>query len=638
MRFPPSFLDEIRARIPVSDVVRQRVALKKQGREWRGLSPFNKEKTPSFFVNDQKGFYHDFSSGKSGDQFTFLVDVEGLSFPEAVERLAQMAGLPLPKSSPEAEATEQKRKSLYEVVELAAKFFESQFAGRAGTDAREYAARRSLKPETLREFRIGYAPSNRFALKEYLGSQGISVEDMIEAGLLVAGDDIAIPYDRFRDRLIIPIHDFRGRVIAFGGRALATDAQAKYLNSPETTLFHKGSIVFNFHRARMPAHETGSVVVVEGYLDAIALYQAGLQAVVASMGTSFTEEQTQTLWKLSDEPIICFDGDRAGIAAAHRAIDRILPELKVGRTFRFAFLPSGKDPDELVNSSGLQAFQNILEGSLPIWDLLWERETAPAKIDTPDGRAVLEKRLYDLVRVIKDPMVGKSYYRHCRIQLSDLFWQHDRSRSKAQSGKVLRGGFVSTEVRVPKEGHRYGIQLILLGLLVEYPEFLEEKRDRMERLELDPHLENFRDKLYDLLIENGDVSVEMIYRELKGDFYKTLDIIHGEPTEKRARGYRLKQRFPIIEVDPPRTFISDCIELFIDMVYVEQAESHSEYIVMLSKTSDDFSVDHERQLLNIRRDIHETRERINTRDSALADEAADLRRVYSPNPKWKVAA
>src|SRR5215210_976103 len=483
MRFPPSFLDEIRARIPVSDVVRQRVALKKQGREWRGLSPFNKEKTPSFFVNDHKGFYHDFSSGKSGDQFTFLVDVEGLSFPEAVERLAQMAGLPLPTSSPEAEATEQKRKSLYEVVELAAKFFESQFAGKVGTTVREYAARRGLKPETLREFRIGYAPANRFALKEYLGSQGIPVEDMIEAGLLVAGDDIPIPYDRFRDRLIIPIHDFRGRVIAFGGRALAADAQAKYLNSPETTLFHKGSIVFNFHRARKPAHESGSVVVVEGYLDAISLYQAGLQAVVASMGTSFTEEQTQTLWKLSDEPIICFDGDRAGIAAAHRAIDRILPELKVGRTFRFAFLPSGKDPDELVNTSGLQAFRSVLEGSLPIWDLLWERETAQAKIDTPDGRAVLEKRLYDLVRVIKDPMIGKSYYRHCRIQLSDLFWQHDRAHSKTRDGQ-----FVRTAVQVPKEGNRYGIQLILLGLLVEHPEFLEEKQDRMERLELDTPL------------------------------------------------------------------------------------------------------------------------------------------------------
>jgi DNA primase len=633
MRFPPSFLDEIRARIPVSDVVRQRVALKKQGREWRGLSPFNKEKTPSFFVNDQKGFYHDFSSGKSGDQFTFLVDVEGLSFPEAVERLAQMAGLPLPTSSPEAEATEQKRKSLYEVVELAAKFFESQFAGKTGTSAREYATRRGLKPETLREFRIGYAPANRFALKEYLGSQGIPLEDMIEAGLLVAGDDIPIPYDRFRDRLIIPIHDFRGRVIAFGGRALAADAQAKYLNSPETALFHKGFIVFNFHRARQPAHETGSVVVVEGYLDAISLYQAGLRAVVASMGTSFTEEQTQTLWKLSDEPIICFDGDRAGIAAAHRAIDRILPELKVGRTFRFAFLPSGKDPDELVNSSGLQAFRNVLEGSLPIWDLLWERETAQAKIDTPDGRAVLEKRLYDLVRVIKDPIVGKSYYRHCRIQLSDLFWQHDRAHSKTRDGQ-----FVRTAVQIPKEGNRYGIQLILLGLLVEHPEFLEEKQDRMERLELDAPLLTFRNALYNLLIVQHDISVELIYRELKTEFYAVLELVHGDHTEKRARGYRLKQRFPIIEIDPPQSFISECIELFIDMIYAEQIEHEIDYEMLFAKSDREVSLEIERRILNLRKEIHTTRERINTRDSALADEATELRRIYKPNPKWRVAA
>jgi DNA primase len=633
MRFPPSFLDEIRARIPVSDVVRQRVALKKQGREWRGLSPFNKEKTPSFFVNDQKGFYHDFSSGKSGDQFTFLVDVEGLSFPEAVERLAQMAGLPLPASSPEAEATEQKRKSLYEIVELAAKFFEAQFAGKTGTSAREYAVRRGLKPETLREFRIGYAPAHRFALKEYLGSQGIPVEDMIEAGLLVAGDDIPVPYDRFRDRLIIPIHDVRGRVIAFGGRALATDAQAKYLNSPETTLFHKGSIVFNFHRARQPAHETGSVVVVEGYLDAISLYQSGLKAVVATMGTSFTEEQTQTLWKLSDEPIICFDGDRAGISAAHRAIDRILPELKVGRTFRFAFLPSGKDPDELVNSSGLQAFRNVLEGSLPIWDLLWERETAKAKIDTPDGRAVLEKRLYDLVRVIKDPIVGKSYYRHCRIQLSDLFWQHDRAHSKMRDGQ-----FVRTEVQVPKEGNRYGIQLILLGLLVEHPEFLEEKQDRMERLELDGPLLTFRNALYNLLIVYQDVSVELIYRELKIEFYAVLESVHGDHTEKRARGYRLKQRFPIIEIDPPQSFISECIELFIDMIYAEQIEHEINYEMLFAKSDREVSLEIERRILNLRKEIHTTRERINSRDSALADEATELRRVYKPNPKWRVAA
>src|SRR5438132_5330424 len=240
MRFSDSFLNEIRARLPVSEVVRRRVALKKQGREWRGLSPFNKEKTPSFFVNDQKGFYHDFSSGKSGNQFTFLMETEGLSFPEAVERLAAMAGLPLAKPTKEAERQEAKRKSLHEVLEAAAKFFEAQFAATIGARARDYAKKRGLSEETIREFRIGLAPNSRFALKEHLRKLGIAVDDMVEAGLLVAGEDIPVPYDRFRDRLTIPIHDWSGRVIAFGGRAISRDAEPKYLNSPETPVFHKG--------------------------------------------------------------------------------------------------------------------------------------------------------------------------------------------------------------------------------------------------------------------------------------------------------------------------------------------------------------------------------------------------------------
>ena len=307
MRFPPSFLDELRARLPVSEVVGSRVKLKKSGREWKGLSPFNKEKTPSFFVNDQKAAWFDFSSGKNGNIFDFLMQTEGVSFPEAVERLAAMAGLPLPQVTPEAEAHEARRKSLYEVVELAAKFFESNLSSRNGAKARGYLADRGVMPATQVEFRIGYASPDRFALKEHLGALGVSNEDMIEAGLLIAGEDIPVPYDRFRDRVIIPIHDQRGRVVAFGGRVLNSDVQPKYLNSPETTLFHKGSVVFNFHRARQPAHNDGSVVVVEGYLDAISIYQAGLKSVVATMGTSFTEEQIQTLWRLSSEPIICFD-------------------------------------------------------------------------------------------------------------------------------------------------------------------------------------------------------------------------------------------------------------------------------------------------------------------------------------------
>src|SRR5882757_8467491 len=275
MRFPPQFLDELRARLPVSDVVGRRVKLKKAGREWKGLSPFNKERSPSFFVNDQKGFYHDFSSGKHGDIFGFVMDTEGVTFPEAVERLAAMAGLAVPKMSAEADAQEHRRRTLHDVMELAAKFFEATLASRAGAKARGYLADRSLDPATQLKFRIGYAPAERFALKEHLGSHGISSDDMVEAGLLVSADDIPVPYDRFRDRVMFPISDLSGRIVAFGGRALDKDAPAKYLNSPETPLFHKGAMLYNGAPARQAAHRGAPVIVVEGYVDVIAMVTAG---------------------------------------------------------------------------------------------------------------------------------------------------------------------------------------------------------------------------------------------------------------------------------------------------------------------------------------------------------------------------
>src|SRR3954453_6739298 len=258
MRFPPSFLDELKARLPVSEVVGRRVKLKKSGRGWRGLPPFQPEKTPSFFVNDQKQAWFDFSSGKNGNIFDFLVQTEGLSFPEAVERLAAMAGMALPQNSPEADRREEKQRTLFDVMEIAAKYFEQNLASSAGAQGRGYLSDRGIFPATQVEFRLGYAKGERFALKEFLGSKGVSTADMIEAGLLVAGDDIPVPYDRFRDRVIFPITDLRGRVIAFGGRALEKDAQAKYLNSPETPLFHKGGTLYNFHRAREAAHHAGS--------------------------------------------------------------------------------------------------------------------------------------------------------------------------------------------------------------------------------------------------------------------------------------------------------------------------------------------------------------------------------------------
>jgi DNA primase len=459
MRFPPQFLDELRARLPVSDVVGRRVKLKKAGREWRGLSPFNKERTPSFFVNDQKGFYHDFSSGKHGDIFGFVMDTEGVTFPEAVERLAGMAGLAVPKMSEEAAAQEHHRRTLHDVVELAAKFFEATLASRAGARGRGYLADRGLDPATQLKFRIGYAPPERFALKEHLGAQGISPEDMIEAGLLVAGDGIPVPYDRFRDRVMFPISDLSGRVVAFGGRALDPDVPAKYLNSPETPLFHKGAMLYNGAAARAAAHQGAPIVAVEGYVDVIAMVTAGFGATVAPLGTALTEDQLALLWKMADEPILCFDGDSAGQRAAFRAVDLALPRLKPGKSLLFASLPDGQDPDDLVRSGGKGAVSDVLAGARPLAEMLWMRETASGRFDTPERRAGLEARIGAATAAITDEAVRKYYRQDLEGRLRELFAPHARSGRPGAPGRFANrqpGGFQPGARGFAKRGGRGG--------------------------------------------------------------------------------------------------------------------------------------------------------------------------------------
>lgn len=418
MRFSPQFLDEIRTRLPVSEVARRRVKLTKAGREWKGLSPFNQEKTPSFFANDPKGMWFDFSSGKNGNIFDFVMATEGLSFPEAVERLAAQAGLPVPKSSPEIEAQAQRRRTLHDVIELAAKFFEATLSARAGAKARGYLADRGIDPATQLKFRLGYAPPERFALKEHLGAQGVSVEDMIEAGLLVAGEDIPVPYDRFRDRVMFPISDLRGRVIAFGGRALEKDAPAKYLNSPETPLFHKGAVLYNGAPARAAAHAGAPLIAVEGYVDVIALVAGGFPATVAPLGTALTQEQLAQLWKLADEPVLMFDGDAAGRRAADRAIDLALPLLVPGKSLQIARLPDGHDPDSLFRCAGPPAIQAAVAAALPLAESLWRRERAACLTDTPERKAAFETRLAECVGAIGDNTVR----RHYTCDMRDRCW------------------------------------------------------------------------------------------------------------------------------------------------------------------------------------------------------------------------
>jgi DNA primase len=426
MRLTPQFLDEIRARLPVSQVVARKVALKKQGREFRGLSPFKSEKTPSFFVNDQKGFYHCFASGEHGDIFSFVMKTEGLSFPEAVERLAGEAGLALPKPTyrdhHEVDRADE-RVRLHQVLEASTAWFEARLKGPEGQEARRYVERRGLKRETIAEFRMGFAPAGRSALKEHLAAQGFTPAEMATSGMLISGDDIPVPYDRFRNRVMFPITDLKGRVIAFGGRALDADAPAKYLNSPETPLFHKGGVLFNAVRARQGAHDRGRIIAVEGYMDVLALHEAGFGEAVAPLGTALTEPQLQLLWRMSAEPILCFDGDSAGRKAAFRAVDTAIPLIKPGTSVTFAFLPDGVDPDDLIRQQGGEAMDAVLARSRPLADILWEREWGSGQWTTPERRAQLERQIAALIGRIGDAGVRAHYERDMRGRLFAA-WSH----------------------------------------------------------------------------------------------------------------------------------------------------------------------------------------------------------------------
>jgi DNA primase len=501
MRFSPQFLDELRARLPASEVVGRRVKLRKAGREWRGLSPFNKEKTPSFFVNDQKAMWFDFSSGKNGNIFDFVMATEGVSFPEAVERLAAQAGVPLPVMTREAQEHEARRKTLHDVVELAAKYFEGNLAARTGARGRGYLADRGIASSTQLKFRLGYASADQYALKEHLGGHKISVEDMVEAGLLVAGEDIAVPYDRFRDRVMFPISDWRGRVIAFGGRALEKDVPAKYLNSPETPLFHKGGTLYNIAAARQAAHSGAALIAVEGYIDVIAMVTAGYEATVAPLGTALTADQLALMWRMADEPVLCFDGDDAGRRAAYRAIDIALPLIKPGKSLKFAALPDGQDPDDLVRSGGREAVDDVLAAARPLADVLWARESEAGQFRTPERRAALEARLAEVTSTIADETVRRYYRAHFTPLLRSLFAPVDlaprrgfdaAARGGAVSRRMARARYGGDESYVAASpdlaggplhrGHRTAIprrEALILQLALNHPWLLH---DRLEEL------------------------------------------------------------------------------------------------------------------------------------------------------------
>ncbi|NOD98949.1 DNA primase [Ruegeria sp. HKCCD6228] len=434
MSLPPGFLDELRTRLSLSQVVGrkviwdQRKSNQGKGDMWAPC-PFHHEKTASFHVDDQKGFYYCFGCHAKGDAISFVKETENVSFIEAVEILAREAGMPMPARDPKAQEKQDRRSQLADVMEQAVQFFRLQLKTAAGAETRDYLSRRGLDQSALDRWEIGFAPDSWQALWDHLRGKSIPEELILGAGLAKPSNKGKKPYDTFRNRIMFPIRDPRGRCIAFGGRAMDPNDNAKYLNSPETELFDKGRSLYNQGPARQAAGKGQPLIVAEGYMDVIALAEAGFGASVAPLGTAITEHQLQLLWRIADEPIIALDGDAAGLRAAMRAVDLALPLLEAGKSLRFALMPEGKDPDDLLRAEGPGAVQAVLEGAVPMVKLLWQRETEGKVFDSPERKAALDKALRDKIKLIRDPSIRSHYGQ----EIKDLRWQLFRPRRQPQN-------------------------------------------------------------------------------------------------------------------------------------------------------------------------------------------------------------
>lgn len=417
MTLSPAWLDELRARTLLSSLIGRTTKISKAGREWKACCPFHNEKTPSFTINDEKGFYHCFGCGAHGDAIRWMTDQRGLPFMDAVKELADAAGLDVPAPDPRAAERAERANSLHDVMKAAADWFAEQLGGIDGAEARAYLEKRGLKAETIRTFGLGFAPDSRGKLRTALKSFGD--DKLIESGLLISVEDKE-PYDRFRGRLMIPIRDPRGRVIAFGGRILGS-GEPKYLNSPDTPLFDKGRTLYNLDIASPAGRKSGRMLVVEGYMDVIALAQAGIAEAVAPLGTALTEHQIERLWRQVDVPILCFDGDAAGQKAAVRAIGRALPGLAPSRSLSFVTLPQGQDPDDLIKSGGRSAMEGLLAAPEPLVDRLWRHELDALPLTTPEARAGFRQRMNAHAQAIENGNVREQYQAEFRNRFDALF-------------------------------------------------------------------------------------------------------------------------------------------------------------------------------------------------------------------------
>jgi DNA primase len=596
MRFSPTFLDEIRDRVPISAVIGTRVSWDRRktnaarGDYW-ACCPFHGEKSPSFHCEDKKGRYHCFGCGVSGDHFRFLAELDGLGFPEAVERIADMAGVPMPARDEADERRERQRASLHDVMEMAASFFQQQLQAALGARARAYLRDRGLTPATQQKFRLGFAPDSRNALKEHLAGKGVAIDQIEACGLIRSGDDIPVSYDWFRDRIMFPIEDRRGRVIAFGGRAMSPEVAAKYMNSPDTELFHKGEVLYNFARARKGQGKDGTVIAVEGYMDVIALAQAGFENAVAPLGTALTENQMELLWKMTPEPVLCFDGDQAGLRAAWRAADMILPSVQAGRTARFALLPEGKDPDDLVKAEGPEAFRTVLGEARALSELLWMRETAGGVFDTPERRADLEKTLRELASRIRDESVRFHYQQDMRDRVHAFFGaarhggqpnrQNDRNgfrnnRPGQAGGRLAVSDSLARSAMVKRAGGIMPLrETVLLVALANHPHLIDENFDHVETLELShPDLRQLHAAIIDA-VAHGDA----------GDRASLRASLHAsgmdEVWERAVMLVRRARQWPALE----DAALEDAREAFAQALHLQRSAGNLHKELKLAETA-----------------------------------------------------
>ncbi len=511
MSLPPGFIDELRDRSSIAQVVGRKVTwdAKKsnpgKGDYWAPC-PFHAEKTASFHVEDQKGFYYCFGCHAKGNVYSFIQETENVNFMEAVEILAREAGMPMPARDPAAQQKADKRTVLVDIMEQAVQYYRLQLRTNHAEAARAYLDNRGLPESTLEEFQIGYADNSRNGLFGHLTGKGVKPEDIVEAGLAIKPDDGGNPFDRFRNRIMFPIRDARGRCIAFGGRAMDPNDNAKYLNSPETMLFDKGRSLYNHAPARNAAGKGQALLVAEGYMDVIALAEAGFEASVAPLGTAITESQLELLWRISPEPVIALDGDTAGLRAAMRLIDLSLPLLEAGKSLRFALMPEGQDPDDLIRSKGAGAVQKVLDAAIPMVKLLWQREIEGKVFDSPERRAALDKVLREKIKLIRDPSIRAHYGE----AIKELRWELFRpqrgagqgARGSFKKGKWQTGPVVHADTKVSILAASEGAvenrlrEAVVLGVALTTPEVLDDFEYAIEMMDcFDPEVARMRDVL-----------------------------------------------------------------------------------------------------------------------------------------------